>query len=125
MRILANENIPRAAVVALREHEFDVSWIRELAPGSSDSQVLERAAAEARIILTFDKDFGELAFRSAAAGIVGVILCRFAPSSSEAAAARLSGTIPSRGDWEGHFAVIEEDRIRLTALPRATDDPED
>jgi hypothetical protein len=39
-----------------------VVWIREASPGSSDSQVLARAQDENRILITFDKDFGELAF---------------------------------------------------------------
>jgi predicted nuclease of predicted toxin-antitoxin system len=60
MNILANENFPRDAVTALREEGHDVVWIRTDAPGSSDEQVLARAQAENRVLVTFDKDFGEL-----------------------------------------------------------------
>ena len=64
MRLLANENFPLDAVTALQENGYDVAWIREDARGSSDEQVLARAQQEDRILITFDKDFGELAFRS-------------------------------------------------------------
>jgi predicted nuclease of predicted toxin-antitoxin system len=63
MRVCANENIPEDCVSRLRQSGHDVLWIREVAPGSSDPDVLSRALAEERLLITFDKDFGELAFR--------------------------------------------------------------
>jgi predicted nuclease of predicted toxin-antitoxin system len=63
MRILANENFPRQAVEALRSRGHDVFWARTECPGTPDSQVIRRAASEGRILITFDKDFGELAFQ--------------------------------------------------------------
>ena len=59
MRILANENFPGDAVTALRQAGHDIAWVRVDAPGSTDVQVLQRADAESRILITFDKDFGE------------------------------------------------------------------
>ncbi len=63
MRFLANENFPADAVSALRDQEHDVAWIRTDSPGISDLEVLDRAQREDRILITFDKDFGEPAFR--------------------------------------------------------------
>jgi predicted nuclease of predicted toxin-antitoxin system len=63
MRLLANENFPGVAVEALRNRGHDVVWIRTDAPGSGDREVLARAAAETRTVVTFDKGFGALAFR--------------------------------------------------------------
>jgi predicted nuclease of predicted toxin-antitoxin system len=68
MRFLANENFPGAAIEALRAAGNDVAWIRVDAPGSSDPEVLARAAREERVLLTFDKDFGELAKSIAVTG---------------------------------------------------------
>ena len=64
MRFLANENFPQDAITALRQEKHDVVWIRTDAPGSGDEDVLVRARRESRILVTFDKDFGELAFHS-------------------------------------------------------------
>jgi Domain of unknown function (DUF5615) len=63
MRLLANENFPRIAVEALRARGHDVAWVRTDSPGTSDEEVIHRAVAETRVLVTFDKDFGELTFR--------------------------------------------------------------
>jgi len=62
MQICANENLSDDCVLRLREDGHDVFWIREAAPGGSDTLLLARACAEKRIPITFDKDFGELVF---------------------------------------------------------------
>jgi predicted nuclease of predicted toxin-antitoxin system len=76
MRFLANENFPGAAVTALESAGHDVVWVRIAAPGTNDPQVLAWAAREGRILLTFDKDFGELARGSALPLTCGVVLLR-------------------------------------------------
>jgi predicted nuclease of predicted toxin-antitoxin system len=76
MRFLANENFPGAAVEELRVSGHDVVWMRTEAPGSPDKVVLERAQQESRVLLTFDKDFGELAWRAKLPSRCGVVLFR-------------------------------------------------
>lgn len=61
MRFLADENIPNAAVQALVAAGFDVFQIASIELGAPDLQIAELSARESRIILTFDKDFGESA----------------------------------------------------------------
>lgn len=117
MRILANENFPGAAVIALRDRGHDVTWIRADAPGSTDFQVLARAQVEGRILITFDKDFGELAFRSELPASSGIVLFRISVPSSSHIARVAVAALESRTDWAGHFAVVEDDRIRMTPLP--------
>lgn len=118
MRNLANENFPLDAVIALRESGHDVAWIREDARGSNDKQVLQHAQREERILITFDKDFGELAFGSKLPATSGVILFRISTPSSQHIAQVAVQTIGSRSDWAGHFSVIEDNRIRMTQLPQ-------
>jgi predicted nuclease of predicted toxin-antitoxin system len=76
MRFLANENFPGAAVTALGAAGHDVVGVRIAAPGMTDPDVLAWAAREERILLTFDKDFGELARGSALPRTCGVVLLR-------------------------------------------------
>jgi predicted nuclease of predicted toxin-antitoxin system len=118
MRLLANENIPLSAVEALRACGHDVLWIREKAPGSTDIEVMALAHREARILVTFDKDFGELAFCTEQPPARGIILFRVPMRSSAYIARALVKGIGARDDWEGHFAVVEEDRIRIKPLKR-------
>ena len=76
MRLLANENVPGPLVRALVEKGCDVSWVRIVSPGASDREVLARALDEERILLTFDKDFGEIARTARLPARCGVILLR-------------------------------------------------
>jgi predicted nuclease of predicted toxin-antitoxin system len=118
VRILADENFPRDAVIALRERGHNVAWMRTDAPGSSDPQVIARAQAEERVLVTFDKDFGELTFRTGLATPTGIVLFRISASSPAYVARVAVAALESRTDWAGHFAVVEDDRIRMTPLPR-------
>src|SRR5579859_2494977 len=117
MRFLANENVPRGLVVALGEAGHEIVWIRTAAPGIDDDGVLAWAAREERVLLTFDKDFGELAGRAPTAAACGVILLRVPAPRSLPAARQLAGVIAARADWAGHFSVIEPGRVRMRAPP--------
>ena len=90
----------------------------EDARGSNDEQVLSRAQEENRILVTFDKDFGELAFRAKLPSTSGVILFRISLISSKHIAQIAVQAIASRTDWAGHFSVVEDQRIRMTTLPK-------
>ncbi|BAY15814.1 hypothetical protein NIES21_16330 [Anabaenopsis circularis NIES-21] len=70
MRFLANENIPILSVVRLQDAGYDVAYGSEDAPGAEDSLVLERAVREEGIILTFDRDYGELIYSNSWLGAV-------------------------------------------------------
>src|SRR2546425_2698747 len=74
MRILANENVPGPVVAALRAAGHDVLWVKESMTGAKDHDV--HAQSEARLVVTFDKDFGELAVRSRLPAASGVVLFR-------------------------------------------------
>lgn len=117
MRVLANENFPGEAVEALRARGHDVAWVRTDAPGSKDEHVLARVQAEDRIIITFDKDFGALAFRARLPASSGIILFRLTARSPERVALLAALALAQELDWQGHFAVVEDDRIRIAPLP--------
>ena len=68
----------------------------------TDREVLDRATA---VIVTFDKDFGELAFHSRLPVRTGVILFRVQAPTSAQLAAFVTRVINSRHDWFGSFAV--------------------
>jgi len=81
MRVLANENIPLASVVSLRQAGHDVLSVTEFSPGISDKEVLRLAHSQARVILTFDRDYGELVFRHRLPVPAGAMYLRFSPAS--------------------------------------------
>lgn len=115
-RLLADENVPGLAVATLRQHGHDVLWMHEEAPGTPDPQVLARAHRERRVVVTFDKDFGELAFRLGAAAASGVILFRVHAGSPESVARAAVSVFAERTDWAGAFVVVEDGRIRVRSI---------
>jgi predicted nuclease of predicted toxin-antitoxin system len=116
MRFLADENFPGAAVTVLEAAGHDVVWVRMAAPGATDPDVLAWAAREERILLTFDKDFGELARGSALPSACGVILLRMPMPRPSDVGRRLADLIIAREDWAGYFSVIEPGRVRMRPL---------
>src|SRR5437899_3089270 len=116
MRFLANENFPGAAVMALETAGHDIVWVRKAAPGTSDREALTWAAREGRILLTFDKDFGELAKGSVLPVSCGVVLFRLPMPKPGEVGQRLADLITSRDDWAGHFSVVEPGRVRMRRL---------
>ena len=116
MRFLANENFPDAAIAALNAAGHEVVSVRFVAPGTSDASVLERAVRERRILLTFDKDFGELARASGLPAACGVVLFRMPMPKSGDVGRQFVRLLGLRSDWAGHFSVIEPGRIRMRPL---------
>lgn len=119
MRLLADENLPLAAIRALRHAGHDVFAAAESAPGQPDAAVVARAEAEQRVILTFDRDFGTLTALGPTA-VPGVIMLRIIPSSAEELGVFLTALL-GRDDvrWLDHLSVVTAEHIRQRKLPRA------
>lgn len=117
MHLLADENVPLPVVSALREEGHEVSWVGAVEPGIDDRDVLQRAHDEDRVLITFDKDFGTLIFQKDGSRPAGILLFRLPPLSRDGLVHFMVETIADRTDWQGHFAVIEHDRIRMRPLP--------
>jgi hypothetical protein len=123
MRFLADENFPKAAVTALRRAGVAVDWALETAPGAPDTTVVARALETGAVILTFDKDFGELARQTKPTAGFGVLLFRLPLPKATEAGEGLARIVHSRGDWEGHFSVIEPARLRMRSLAPSSSGP--
>ncbi len=116
MQILADENIPKSTVQTLRASGHDVLWIREAVPGITDPEVMQIAIDEQRIIVTYDKDFGELAVTVNSQNPPAIILLRISKPSPTLAAAAVDRVLNSREDWLGHLTVIDDTHIRMRPL---------
>jgi predicted nuclease of predicted toxin-antitoxin system len=118
MRFLADENVSRLVIGRLRDRGFDVVSIGEIRPGAADKDVLEIATARDCILITEDRDFGELVIRQRIV-VIGVILLELDRLSSAAEADIVAEAISLHHDRiPGNLLVIEPVRIRVRPLPR-------
>ncbi|RME32780.1 MAG: hypothetical protein D6793_10600 [Thermoflexia bacterium] len=117
-RFLADENIPLESIRRLRLAGYDVRAVIEESPGAKDRELLIRAAEESRIVLTFDRDYGELVYRQRVAIPAGIVFFRFAPAYPAEPADYLLGMLSRQTiSLEGRFTVIERGWIRQRPLP--------
>lgn len=82
MNLLADESVDEQIVQRLRREGMDVSYVAEMEPGIPDELVLNRSNEANALLLTADKDFGELVFRDNRTAR-GVVLIRLAGLSAE------------------------------------------
>jgi predicted nuclease of predicted toxin-antitoxin system len=88
VRWLVDECIDAGLVSHLRAGGHEVVYLAEIAPAASDTEVIVRARAEGRIVLTEDKDFGDLVFRRGH-DVPCVVLLRIDPARHERKRIRL------------------------------------
>ncbi len=118
MRFLANENFPLASVYRLREAGHDVRAVAEEMPGERDEHVLALASQENLILLTFDRDYGDLIYRRGMPSPRGVVHFRFVPADHQEPADTVLGLEQVKGlRLEDRYTVVEPPRIRQRPLP--------
>jgi len=117
MRLIANENVSGTVIRVLREQGHDVLAIKEEMRSESDEVILRRGQDEDRIVMTHDKDFGELAFRWKLPASCGVILFRLSGLNPDADNQRILEVLGSETEWRGHFSVVTDNLVRIRQLP--------
>lgn len=116
MDFLANENFPVFSIRLLRNAGHNVASVLEDTSGARDSEVLRRGHEESRIILTFDRDYGELIYRHKSIVPAGLVFFRFDPATpGEPAEILLEIIEKDKITFTGKFTVIERERIRQRA----------
>ncbi|MBC7909389.1 MAG: DUF5615 family PIN-like protein [Pyrinomonadaceae bacterium] len=118
MNLLADESVDRQVVEQLRQDGYEVLYIAEMEPGVTDDVVLERANEKAALLITADKDFGELVFREGRLTSGGVVLIRLAGLSAERKAEIVSKAFRERvSELSLRFSVIAPGNIRVRLKP--------
>lgn len=118
MRFLADESCDFAVVRALRAAGYDVLAVSEPAPGADDKRVMQLAIRGRRVILTEDKDFGQLVYADRRA-TAGVILIRFPASARSGVGHAVVELVETHGDQLGRqFIVVQPGRVRIAHAPQ-------
>ena len=117
MILLADEGVDRSIVLRLRSEGHLVDHIAELAPSLKDDEVLRQANSRDAMLLTTDKDFGELVYRQGRVH-AGVVLIRLAGFGSAEKSDIVAQAIAEHHDEiQGSFCVISPGQIRIRRRP--------
>ena len=114
MRFLADESCDFAVVRALRASGHDILAVRDVLPGRPDEAVIQLALKDSRVLLTEDKDFGQLIYASSMES-PGVIFIRFPVDARQAMIRTVVELVEKKADkTEGRFVVVQPGRIRIS-----------
>ena len=91
---------------------YEVFSINDESPGIRDEEVIARAITENLVILTFDRDYGELIFKYKIKNPPAVVYFRFKGNNPTDAGNVLRTLIEREIQLEGHFTVVERNAIR-------------
>ena len=120
MKLLIDNALSPVVAERLRAGGHDVTHVRDLGlAGATDAEVMDTAAADSRVLVSADTDFGMLLALRGTARPSLVLLRRSSQRKPELQAALLLVNLPAVEDAldAGAVVVIEEDRIRVRALP--------
>nr|VFJ77255.1 MAG: Predicted nuclease, contains PIN domain, potential toxin-antitoxin system component [Candidatus Kentron sp. FW] len=116
MRFAADECCDTTLVVGLREDGHDIWFAMESARGADDETILHYAVTHERILLTEDKDFGELVVQLRLPAH-GVVLVRMNPADSASKLIRLREVFRHQATrLAGSFVVVDESKVRIRPL---------
>lgn len=113
LKFLADESCDFAVVRCLRAAAYDVEAIMEIAPGESDANIIKMAVSSGRILITEDRDFGDLVYAHQK-DHGGIILIRYPSTARNDMAEIILGLVKQKGQaLAGCFIVVSPLKIRI------------
>jgi len=113
MKFLVDECTGTSVVACLRDEGHDAVAVVEVMPEADDDEILARAVSEGRIVVTNDKDFGELVYRSGWEHR-GVVLLRLRDERAENKVRMMKVALAQVGErLRNHYVVVTEAGIRV------------
>ena len=116
MKILADESVDHPVFDYLKGKGFNIKHISFIKGGLQDADVLDMARKQKRILLSVDKDFGELAFRAKKPSY-GIVLYRLSGLTNSEKAEIIFRVFSERSsDMENNFVVVSKNQVRIRKL---------
>lgn len=113
LRFLVDVGVGTAVEERLRSAGHDIATVRDRDPRLLDTDILAWAAGENRVVLTMDKDFGELVCHSGQTH-AGILLLRLEDADSTEKVRIVSAIVTGFGDeLAGHFSVYQNGKLRI------------
>ena len=113
MKIVADENVDKLIVDHLRKNGHDVYYVCEQTRGICDEDVLVDSLSIGAILITADKDFGELVFRQNLPH-AGILLIRLMGLDAKGKSELVAGVVDEHGEeLRGRFSVLSNRALRV------------
>ena len=113
MKFLVDIGVGKKVETWLKDNRFDVVSVRDINPKAKDADILTIAAKQERIVITMDKDFGELIFNSGMTH-AGVLILRMEDATGDQKADAIQSILSKfSGKIEGMFCVYQDGRLRV------------
>lgn len=113
MKFLIDECVGRFVFNWLKSKGVDVVFVKDEFEGFSDDFVLAKAISEKRILITCDKDFGDMVFRDKKKHI-GIILLRLIDESSVNKVRVLEEVFANyKDEIDNNFLILSENNVRI------------
>lgn len=123
MRFVVDESTGAAVAEFLRSQGHDVSTVAEVTPQAEDTAILKQAVSEKRIVVTNDKDFGDLVFRSGELH-AGIILLRLRDESATNRVAVVKNLLDKHAaEIAENFVVASDALVRIRRPSRPDQGP--
>jgi predicted nuclease of predicted toxin-antitoxin system len=116
MLFLADEHIPYTSIRILQDAGHDVLGVSKDCPSLEDLEILRLADSEGRIVITCDRDFGELIYNQGTQFGSGVIFFRIGRFRPEEPAVMILRQIEFGSIFNNRFSVITRTRFRQKDL---------
>ncbi|MDH7513881.1 MAG: DUF5615 family PIN-like protein [Clostridiales bacterium] len=113
LKFLVDVGVGKKTEKWLQENGYDTKNVRDISPRMSDKEILQVAASEGRVVVTMDKDFGELVHNSRLPH-GGVLLLRLEPAPSDKKAKTVQKILTQYSDIIlNMFSVYKDGKIRI------------
>jgi predicted nuclease of predicted toxin-antitoxin system len=113
LKFLVDVGVGRKVEEFLLEKGYDIRAVRSLDQGMPDQEIIRLATSERRMVITMDKDFGELVYHSGL-GHCGILLLRLEEATGEEKRRVISRILAKYSDkMENNFCVYQNNKFRI------------
>jgi len=118
LRFFVDVGVGKSVEQSLHEEGHDVKAVRDVDPCMKDEEIIRMAAWEKRIVITMDKDFGELVYHSSMRHC-GVLLLRMEDAVAAKKAQIVQHILANYGDQlKNSFCVFQNNKLRIKKISR-------
>ena len=113
MKFVSDESVDQSVVDRMRQDGHEVAAVADVRLGMADEDVLHVAQTRNAVLLTGDKDFGDLVYRQRQL-TTGIVLLRLSGLSAEAKARTVAGVVREHASrFHGAFTVVTPGMVRI------------